>query len=83
MIKTYILSLRPAKLFQTLMRLFMLLVLDHTALIYNADVRSHGTDRVLVKAQYTEIFYDIELIVYGHGQECTFKWHNVFIVGLL
>ena len=31
MIKTYILSLRPAKLFQTLMRPFMLLALDHTA----------------------------------------------------
>ena len=32
MIKTYISSLRPAKLFQTLMRPFMLLVMDHTDL---------------------------------------------------
>ena len=37
MIKTYILSLRPTKLFQTLMRPFILLALDHTELVHCAQ----------------------------------------------
>ena len=41
MIKTYILSLRPAKLFQTVMRPFMLLALDHTALAHQTGYHTN------------------------------------------
>ena len=64
MIKTYILSLRPAKLCQTLMRPFMLLALNHTALdAYNnasaACLRSVRRLLQVIKVKF--LFHDIHM----------------------